>query len=173
MCSLIRLAGGSFGIYAVDATMVCLIWFVIGMMLAENMIRIMSLPVSIIMFIGFIIGSIVVQTEGISFVGDSLVLGIMACYSITSIVFRLFSGEDQNKYCGYLAQYTMPLFLMHTLFAAPLRSILMKLGITNCVLHISLGIVISFCGPIIAMKVMERFRLLDFLVYPSRYIHIY
>jgi hypothetical protein len=32
---------------------------------------------------------------------------------------------------NFLAKYTMPIFLMNTLFAAPLRSLLMKIGITD------------------------------------------
>ena len=59
---------------------------------------------------------------------------------------------------------------MHTLFAAPLRCVLVKIGISNPVIHIVLGVLISFAGPVIAMLVMEKIKPLDFFVYPLRYI---
>ena len=49
----------------------------------------------------------------------------------------------------------MLVFLMYTLFATPLRAVLLRLGVQNAVMHVTLGIVISFVGPIIAAEVMK------------------
>lgn len=62
----------------------------------------------------------------------------------------------------------MPIFLMHTIFAAGIRSVLFKLGITNSAIHIVLGLIITFIGPIIATVLMEKLHL-DFLLYPLKY----
>ena len=69
---------------------------------------------------------------------------------------------------NFLAKYTMPIFLMHTLFAAPLRSILMKIGIENAVIHVVLGLGISFAGPIIAAWIMKKTKWLEFFLYPNK-----
>lgn len=66
----------------------------------------------------------------------------------------------------------MPVFLMHTIFAASLRIALVKMGIGSAVAHIALGIGISFAGPIFAAKIMGRFDWMDFLLYPGKYIKI-
>ena len=66
----------------------------------------------------------------------------------------------------FVAKYTMPIFLMHTLFAAPVRSILMKAGIENAAVHVVLGLGISFAGPIIAAWIMKKTKWLEFFLYP-------
>lgn len=66
----------------------------------------------------------------------------------------------------FVAKYTMPIFLMHTLFAAPVRSILMKVGTENVAVHVVLGLGISFAGPIIAAWIMKKTKWLEFFLYP-------
>ena len=64
----------------------------------------------------------------------------------------------------------MPIFLMHTLFAASLRTVLFKLGIQNAVIHVILGIAISFIGPMIAAVIMKKSKWLEFFLYPGKFI---
>ena len=78
--------------------------------------------------------------------------------------------EKSGKMMDFLAKYTMPIFLMHTLFAAPLRSVLIKIGIENAVIHVVLGLVISFAGPIIAAWIMKKTKWLEFFLYPNKFI---
>ena len=70
----------------------------------------------------------------------------------------------------FLAKFTMPIFLMHTLFAEPVRSALLKLGIGSSVIHVVLGLVISFTGPIIAAWIMKKTKWLEFFLYPNKLI---
>lgn len=85
---------------------------------------------------------------------------------VTSFEEKLGNGID------FLAEYTMPIFLMHTLFAAPLRSVLMKVGIENAVIHVVVGLGISFIGPIIAAWIMKKTRWLEFFLYPNKFVKI-
>ena len=65
-------------------------------------------------------------------------LGLMACAAVILLVAGF--EERSGKMMGFLAKYTMPIFLMHTLFAAPLRSVLLKIGVTNAAIHVVLGL---------------------------------
>ena len=100
----------------------------------------------------------------------SFALGLLACIAVimmvTSFEEKLGNGID------FLAEYTMPIFLMHTLFAAPLRSVLMKVGIENAVIHVVVGLGISFIGPIIAAWIMKKTRWLEFFLYPNKFVKI-
>lgn len=64
----------------------------------------------------------------------------------------------------------MPVFLMHTIFAAGIRVVLVKIGVTTPTVHVVVGLATGFVGPVFAMLAMERLRPLDFLVYPTRYV---
>lgn len=98
----------------------------------------------------------------------SFAMGLLACIAVIVLVINyecmFSSGMD------FLARYTMPIYLMHTLFAAPLRSVLMKIGIENMVIHVVLGLGFSFVGPIVATWIMKKTKCLEFILYPNKFI---
>lgn len=116
----------------------------------------------------FIILSIVVYTEEISGSMISFIMGLLACVAVILMVADF--EEMFSRGMDFLAKYTMPIFLMHTLFAAPLRSVLLKVGVTNAVAHVVLGLGISFAGPIIAAWIMKKTKWMEFFLYPNKLI---
>lgn len=100
----------------------------------------------------------------------SFALGLLACVAVILIVASF--EEKFGRGMDFLAKYTMPIFLLHTLFAAPLRSILMKVGIENAVIHVVLGLVISFAGPIMVAWIMKKTKWLEFFLYPNKFVKI-
>lgn len=95
-------------------------------------------------------------------------MGLLACVAVILIVAGF--EEKFGRGMDFLAKYTMPIFLMHTLFAAPMRSVLLKIGIENAVVHVVLGLGISFAGPIIAAWIMKKTKWLEFFLYPNKFI---
>mgnify|MGYP000888703415 CR=1 FL=1 len=95
-------------------------------------------------------------------------MGLLACVAVILMV----AGVERRFGRGmdFLAKYTMPIFLMHTLFAAPTRSVLLKMGVKNAVVHVVLGVSISFAGPILAAWIMKKTKWLEFFVYPNKFI---
>lgn len=98
-------------------------------------------------------------------------MGLLACVAVIMMVAGF--EEKLGRGMEFIAKYTMPIFLMHTLFAAPMRSVLLKLGITNAVAHIVLGVGISFAGPIIAAWIIKKTKWLEFFLYPNKIIKHY
>ena len=169
--SLTTLGYGT-GIFAIDKTASNWFWFVAGMLFAKELIPFLNRIAGIILFFIFVLLSIILHNDIFHFIEEGFFMGIIACYSIISIIYHASRSSVQTKALAFCSKYTMPVFLMHTLFAATLRSLLLKLGLTNSVLHIVLGLLISFIGPVIAMIIMEKLHPLDIIVYPGRYIKI-
>ena len=115
------------------------------------------------MFLFFVVLSIFLFRENCNFYAHSFILGFIASLAIVLIFI-------DSKKSWILSKYTMPIFLMHTIFAAPIRIILLKLNITNPVVHISIGLFICLAGPIIASITMNKVKYLDFVLYPTKYI---
>ena len=160
---------GGYSIYAVSTVLANEIWFVLGMSICAFNVQLKGRKVQgTILGLLFIILSIVVYTAEISGSVISFAMGLLACAAVILVVADL---EDKfGRGMDFLAKYTMPIFLMHTLFAASLRSILMKVGIENTVVHVVLGLEISFAGPIIAAWIMKKTKWLEFFLYPNKLI---
>lgn len=116
----------------------------------------------------FTILSVAVYMMGIRNDAVSFAMGLLACVAVILMVADY--EAKFGKCMDFLAKYTMPIFLMHTLFAAPMRSLLLKIGIENAVVHIVLGLGISIAGPIMAAWIMKKTKWLEFFVYPNKFI---
>lgn len=114
----------------------------------------------------FIILSIVVYTAKISGSTISFVMGLLACVAVIMMVADF--EEKFGRGMDFLAKYTMLIFLMYTLFVAPMRSDLLKVGIENAVIRVVLGLGISFASPIIAAWIMKKTKWLEFFLYPNK-----
>lgn len=165
------LTGGD-GVYAVSTILRNEIWFVLGMSICAFNVQLKDRKVQGTIFgLLFMILSIVVYTAEIGGSAISFAMGLLACVAVILMV-----AEFEQKFgrgMDFLAKYTMPIFLMHTLFAAPMRSVLMKVGIENAVIHVVLGLGISFVGPIIAAWIMKKTKWLEFFLYPNKVIKHY
>lgn len=118
-----------------------------------------------LLFLGL---SVAVYMANVNGLAVSFVLGLMA---FTAVILLVAAYEEKfGKAMGFLARYTMPIFLMHTLFAASFRSVLLKIGISNTTVHVLLGLGISFAGPIIAAWIMKKTKWLEFFLYPNKFI---
>ena len=169
----ISLFWGGSSIYAVSSVFSNEIWFVGGMCLClidiREKISEKAGGVSAIMGVLFFALSIFVFMKDIGSASMDFLLGMIACAAILIGFISLYTNRKKNR-VFVIAKFSFPIFLMHTLFAAPIRIILMKAGIMNPIVHTFMGIGLSFVGPIIAAEIMQEVGHLDFLLYPSRYV---
>lgn len=164
----VAIIGGGTQVYAVSSVLTNEIWFIGGMCLVEKIWKPLKAQVSAVIGVIFVILSILmvdIDSKWLSFE-----LGILACVSIISAVRKL--NGKLSKAFPFLSKYTMPIFVMHTLFAAPLRSVLLKIGINSAMIHVVLGIAVSFIGPIIAAEIMKKTKMLEFFLYPGKFIKV-
>ena len=163
-----------YGVQVISYILANEIWFVIGMCLSvfefKKYLMKRDLVIPIATGVIFLLLSIWVYLIGINHGVISFLLGLLACFSVVTLMEKIYENRRQSAAFGTLAKYTMPIFLMHTLFAAPLRTVLFKLGIQNAVLHVILGIAISFIGPMIAGIIMKKSKWLEFFLYPGKFI---
>lgn len=163
------LTGGGYSVYAVSTVLSNEIWFVFGMSICAFDVQLKNKKVQGTIFgLLFTILSIVVYAAEISGRVISFAMGLLACVAVILIVAEVEGKLGRGM--DFLAKYTMPIFLMHTLFAAPMRSILIKVGIESPVIHVVLGLGISFAGPIIAAWIMRKTKWLEFFLYPNKFI---
>lgn len=160
-------------VYIVNKLFANEIWFVIGMGIAfYEWDKKIKCYVSIILIFLFGIGSVCVYYMEMSTSLMSFILGVIACYVIIGFSILLQNTNRKKLIMDMLGKYTFPIFLMHTIFAAGLRSILMKVGIDDLLIHCILGIGISMLGPILAAIIMERSKWLEIFIYPGKFIKL-
>lgn len=171
VAKILILTGGT-SIYAISTVLSNEVWFILGMSICTFNVQLKGRRVQgTICGLLFIILSIVVYMMNIHSKMVSFTLGLLACMAIILLVVN-FEGRF-GRGMDFLAKYTMPIFLMQTLFAAPMRCVLLRVGIENAVIHVVLGLGISFAGPIVAAWIMKKTKWLEFFLYPNRFLGWY
>lgn len=154
--------------YAVSSVMRYECWFALGMSLSALGWRSLLTRNIGIACLAFLPLSIVVYLTGMGEIAR-FVLGVVAVICVISLCSSI-DVTNAPKWVNALSYYTMPIYLMHTIFAAGTRVVLLRLGIDSTLAHVSLGIAAGFVGPMLAMLVLKLLSPLDFIVYPSRYV---
>lgn len=170
----IGVLGEEYGVQVISYILSNEIWFVIGMCMSvfefKKFLLNRTLIIPIATGVIFLLLSVGVYMTEINYGMISFLLGLLACFSIVTLVAKIYEHRKQSTSFCILAKYTMPIFLMHTLFAAPLRTMLFRVGIQNVVIHVILGIAISFIGPMIAAQITKKSKWLEFFLYPRKFI---
>lgn len=160
-----------FGVYALTKVMEYEVWFVLGMCLCcmnwpDIVRRNKRWPV-----LGAVLACAFVLLSAMgTFPGKALLMGLTACTAIVIFAICIHGTKKPPKFLEFMSRYTMPIFLMHTIFAAGFRIAFVKLGIHNGVIHIFVGLAVSFAGPILASCIMEKVKWLDIFLHPGKYI---
>jgi len=153
----------------VYTTAAYLIWFALGILLACIHVQKLFSPYMIILFIT---AGLLTYLRTKNYFGGAvwgIIEQLLACVGIIGFIGWLYKKNKQTPVFGILSKYSMSIFLMHTIFAAGIRAVLLKLSVTNSLLHITAGLIASFILPIAAQTIMEKLHL-DILIFPLRYI---
>lgn len=174
VCKGLSAHGLDTNIYAVSTVMQNEIWLIIGMSLCLLPMKPCKKWIGTGIFTGtaFLIISVVVYKNKVNTPLLPFLLGVIASLAVIAIVAGVDGNGTQSKTFAYLSKYTMPIFLMHTLFAAAFRSVLLKCGIRNAAIHLIVGIAVSFVGPIIAADIMKKSKVLEFFLYPGKFMKV-
>lgn len=165
------------GFFPVSSVMNHGVWFVLGMCLSiagfpGRIIGKRTCPVGISLFLGFLAVSICIPYLEIPLFGIDFLMGCLACTSLLLITAGYFSSHPQMRILDFLSRYTFPIYIMHTIFAAGIRSVLLKLGCADPFLHTLFGLGFSFAGPIVAAEIMKKCKWLEFFLYPNKFLKI-
>jgi hypothetical protein len=61
---------------------------------------------------------------------------------------------------------------MHTLFAAPVRIVLLAIGVEMPLIHVAFGLFASVAGPILAERIAYKLKWPEFFLYPGKFIKL-
>jgi len=160
--------------YAISIVLENEIWFVLGMLLCvvDAPERIHKKTVFMRAGLAFLVLSMPIAAAGIACKGITFLMGLLSCFAVIGTVIARDKDGRQSVMMRWLSKYTLPIYLMHFIFAATLRSILLKIGVTSAWIHIPAGIVISITGPVTAAFIMKKLKYPEFFLYPGKFVKI-
>lgn len=100
----------------------------------------------------------------------SFLLIVLGCTSVVLLTKAYQDNLAKSCIFKFMSKYTIHVFLMHTICAAPTRSILFKIGIVSPWIHIPIGLAVSFGGPILMAIMLKKMKYAEFILYLGKFV---
>ena len=145
-----------------------LIWFTLGQAFAYRQIR-WNKSVPLLLGALFVLLFIPAYVLGWSsgFLSALLtLLGVLASVGCVNILTR--DKAVINGVWKYASKYMLQIYLLHTICAAGIRIVLLKIGVAHLLPHLLFGIVFSYVLPVICAVIAERVTILNVFFFPVK-----
>lgn len=149
------------------------IWFLFGMVLTQNDVR-KKMMNKWGTYTALIMGgllSVMFYRHSNSSRAVQFVIAMLFVYSLTSLFIQMTYKKSKSNIAD-ISRYFMPVYLMHTIFAAGIRIVLLKMGIHALGVHIVVGVIVSIAIPILVYEIAKKSWLLLFWIEPIKAIKV-
>ena len=102
-----------------------------------------------------------------------LIKELMCVFGIYASILLVSMLQDISlidKFLVFMNKYSFQTFLLHTIFTAGIRIVLMRVGIFNWVIHVVLGLICGLGFSVLTAKVAEKVKFFNFFFFPTKYI---
>lgn len=158
--------------YPIYSTLGRMIWFAIGMFMASDIINLKAIPCKIIMAASFAAAIALSVYYYRELNGDLIIQTIIGVLFVVAIL--VLSQNLRISYIEKLSfkfnEYFMPVYVMHTIFSAGIRILLLRLGVQSPIIHIICGLIAGFIIPIAVYEIAKKIPPLLFFIYPKKAI---
>lgn len=156
-------------VYFINSVMSYGIYFYIGSFIKEEWK--VKKPICIIETVLYILASILYYNfrENMNGYFIRAINIVFAIFAILIIV-QIFQHIKKSKILDTFKNYTFQIFVMHTIFAAGIRIVLLKLSIDNYLIHFIAGILFSIYVPVLVSIISNKIKFTNFFFYPLKTI---
>lgn len=145
------------------------VWFAAGMMLTEDTYFKALLQwkaAALALCLGMLLCVIFYREKSNSVVLQTTI-AVCFVYGLVCCICKADLGR-MSRVIHKTRKYFMPVFLMHTIAAAGIRTVLLKLGITSSAVRMTMGALASFLIPVLAYEIADKAWFLQFWIEPSK-----
>ena len=141
----------------VTKVMASAVWFCIGMLITEVPFKKSKLADGIamgIMLLACILSYFVYGTPNENTRAQFFFAGIFVI--VITYFFQSKENYNEDGLVEHSVKYFMPIYVMHTIVAAGVRTVLLKVGISSGILHFMIGFCVSVFIPVIVYEISEK-----------------
>ncbi len=97
---------------------------------------------------------------------------LFGIYSSIMFISLLENVKIVSRFLLFINKYSFQIYLLHTIFTAGIRIVLIRLNITNWIIHVIIGTLCGIFVSVLAAVIAKKTKVLDFFFFPSRTIKL-
>ncbi len=98
-----------------------------------------------------------------------LLLGIYASIMFISLIGEL---KIVSRFLLFVNKYSFQIYLLHTIFTAGIRMVLIRLSITQWWIHVIIGTVCGIAFSVLAAEIAKKTKFLDYFFFPTKILKL-
>ena len=96
------------------------------------------------------------------------IMMLFGIYSSIMLISLVGNGKIIDRFLLFMNKYSFQIYLLHTIFTAGIRFILIRISITQWWLHVILGTVCGIVFSVLAAFIANKIRFLNFFFFPVK-----
>lgn len=164
---IVPILGGGFG--AFDIVVYSAFAFGLGTFADISRIKGISLPLKILFILCHVIIGIIFAYCGIT--DKPVIKELTAVFGIYSSILFVSCAEKCGAvklFLDFMSKYSFQIYLLHTIFTAGIRAVLLRIGITQWSIHIVCGLMFGIVMPFACAAAAEKIRILNICFFPEK-----
>ena len=93
---------------------------------------------------------------------------LFGIYASIMFISLLQNVKPVSKFLLFMNKYSFQIYLLHTIFTAGIRIILMRLSITSWVIHVIVGTLCGIVFSVLAAVVAKKIKILNIFFFPTK-----
>lgn len=114
------------------------------------------------------IGGVFVALNRIGMAGVKEAMLLLGIYASILLISMLQNCRPAARLLDFVNRYSFQIYLLHTIFTAGVRIVLLRIGVELWWLHVLLGTVFGLAGPVAAAVIAKKVSFLNFFFFPSK-----
>ena len=95
-------------------------------------------------------------------------IAVLGCFSSIALISSLVRIQPIEQILLWICKYSFPIYLLHTIFTAGIRVVLLKCGMNNYFVHVMFGCAVGIFIPVICSMICNKIDFLNFFFFPER-----
>ena len=134
----------------------------------NSLTKLKALPKCLIVLLHIIAGAVFVHFNIIEAPFIKEFMQLFGIYSSILFISMLQGFRPITKFLEFMNKYSFQIYLLHTIFTAGTRIILIHLHITQWWIHIVIGTVCGIVFSVLAAMIAKKVRFLNFFFFPTK-----
>lgn len=93
---------------------------------------------------------------------------VYGIYASILLISMLQTVKPIGRFLLFINRYSFQIYLLHTIFTAGIRIVLIRLNITSWWIHIIVGTLVGLFCSVLAAKIASKVRVLNFFFFPTK-----
>ena len=96
------------------------------------------------------------------------IMVVFGIYSSIMFISMLQDCKAISRFLDFVNKYSFQIYLLHTIFTAGIRIVMLRMGITSWWIHIILGTVCGLAFSVLSAEIARKTKFLNFFFFPSK-----